>query len=33
MKINPPKNPYVEPTPRVPKPGKYISQLSQHESQ
>jgi len=33
MKINPPKNPYIEPTPRVPKPGKYISQLSHQEDQ
>lgn len=33
MKINPPKNPYLEPTPKVPKPGKYISQLTQFDSQ
>jgi hypothetical protein len=28
IKINPPKNPYAEPVPKIPKPGKYISQLS-----
>lgn len=28
LKINPPKNPYLEPVPRIPKPGKYVSQLS-----
>ena len=33
LKINPPKNPYLEPTPRIPKPGKYVSQLSLQDSQ
>ena len=33
LKINPPKNPYLEPTPKVPKPGKYVSQLSITEDQ
>ena len=33
LKINPPKNPYLEPTPRIPKPGKYVSQLSSTEAQ
>jgi hypothetical protein len=33
IRINPPKNPYVEPTPKVPKPGRYVSQLSMQQSQ
>ncbi len=33
IRINPPKNPYLDPTPKVPKPGRYVSQLSQQESQ
>lgn len=33
LKINPPKNPYLEPAPKVPKPGKYVSQLSITEDQ
>lgn len=33
IRINPPKNPYIDPTPKVPKPGRYISQLSAQESQ
>jgi tetratricopeptide (TPR) repeat protein len=33
IRINPPKNPYIEPAPKVPKPGRYVSQLSQQESQ
>lgn len=33
LKINPPKNPYLEPTPKIPKPGKYVSQLSGQEAQ
>ena len=33
IRINPPKNPYIEPAPKVPKPGRYVSQLSVQESQ
>lgn len=33
LRINAPKNPYIESIPRIPKPGKYISQLSIQESQ
>jgi hypothetical protein len=33
IRINPPKNPYLDPTPKVPKPGRYASQLSMQESQ
>jgi hypothetical protein len=33
LKINPSVNPYVEPLPRVPKPGKFVSSLTQQESQ
>lgn len=33
IRINPPKNPYLDPAPKVPKPGRYVSQLSQQESQ
>lgn len=33
IRINPPKNPYIDPAPKVPKPGRYVSQLSLQESQ
>ena len=33
MRINQVHNPYVEPTPRVPKPDKFVSQLSLGQSQ
>ena len=33
IKINPTKNPYVEATPKIPKPGKYVSQLSLQQAQ
>lgn len=28
LKINPPRNPYLEPAPKVPKPGKFVSALT-----
>ncbi len=33
IRINPPKNPYLQPVPKVPKPGRYVSQLSMQEAQ
>ena len=28
LKINPPKNPYLQPKPMIPKPYRYTSQLT-----